>query len=211
MKTLCYIALTYFCIVILFSSCEDEKTIATPEPSYNNAYGYFPSENDYQWEYARTVTDDNDSTIVNEKLIAIYNKSDSTTTYRAGIDGRRSAKWYNMGERLVYGDSSILIDYKKLNCTEDSLLIREESILGSSGVFIQTFQLCERKYALVEGYEGKACVKTRQINKLNDGTKVIIIRYFGYGVGLVYESKISFDLNENIIETEIIQLISHTF
>lgn len=183
-------------IAILMGCKEPPPTSTPPDLPYTNAgYNYFPSEDGYQWEYWNTIKDENDSIIEQEKQIGVYSKPSTSINYTSDNQGRGYSVWYNYGERLLCCGSTILIDYKNLDCVEDSILIREESVTaGSRTVFIQTYQYCERKYRLVEGYEGTECIKTLQINKFDDGNKLVIERYFGFGIGLIYESQVTYDL-----------------
>jgi hypothetical protein len=194
---------------LFFSSFTEKPEPYIPSvPSYNTAYNYFPSEDNYQWQYLEKSTDKN-GTITNERTItAVYDK----TTNQINYSNTSYSNWYNSGSRLICCNGSILIDYKQLDCNGDSVLIREENLKnGTFNTFIRTYQFCKTETLYVKGYENRACIKTLQLNTFDDGSTLVIERYFGFGVGLIYEKKVSYDVDELIESMTTKELVSHQF
>lgn len=213
MKVNIQVILFPFLLAILaLESCKEQPILNTQEPGYNTAYNYFPSEDGYEWEYWKTTTNGNDSILEQVKLKGVYSQPSMSIYYTVDNQTSGSANWYNYGSKLVCCNGTTLIDYTKLDCAEDSILIQERSFpSGSQQVFIQLYQFCEREYPLVEGYESTASVKTLQTNTWSDGSKLVIERYFGFGIGLIYELQVSYDVGGKVDQTEIKELISHQF
>ena len=199
-------------ILLSFASCKVEPIDTTPDPSYNNAYNYYPSEDGYQWEYIERTTNDKNELTEEVALTAVYYQSDSTIEYSANDRVRSSAKWYNHGSRLMCCNNMRLLDYTKVDCIEDSTIIFEDNF-DRNGLndFIQIYQYCEPQYKLIEGYEGTKCIKTVHSIKYGEGNEDIVIRYYGFGIGLIYESKTSFDLEGKLSQTVTKELVSHKF
>jgi hypothetical protein len=206
------ILFSFLLAILALESCKEEPTIKTQEPGYYTAYNYFPSEDGYKWEYQNTTTNGNDSMLEQVILIGIYSQPSKSINYTVDNQTRGYANWYNYGSKLICCNGNTLIDYTKLECAEDSILIQERSFPSSDQqVFTQLYQFCERKYPLVEGYEGTASVKTLQTNTWSDGSQLVIERYFGFGIGLLYEIQVSYDVGGKVDQTEIKELTSHKF
>jgi len=209
MKSIDQLLLLLTLITISLCSCTTEPSYIPPEPSFNFAYSYFPSEDGYQWQYIKTTTDGTDSVLERSSLTGIYDKNQKSILYSK--NGSYS-NWYNYGSNLKCCNDMTLLDYNKLDCSEDSTLINEDKFKSNGyNTYVKIYQHCDTKNILVEGYEGTDCIKTHQINTVDDGTKLIIDRYFGFGVGLIYERQISYDVNQRISTIETKELVSHAF
>jgi hypothetical protein len=206
------ILFSFLLAILALESCKEEPTIKTQEPGYYTAYNYFPSEDGYKWEYQNTTTNGNDSILEQVILIGIYSQPSKSINYMVDNQTRGYANWYNSGSRLICCNGSILIDYKQLDCNGDSVLIREENLQnGTFNTFIRTYQFCETETLYVKGYENRDCIKTLQLNTFDDGSTLMTERYFGFGVGLMYEKQVNYDVDELIESTTTKELVSHQF
>lgn len=194
------------------SEKEKDTPFRVSPPNYNYAHGFFPSKDGYTWMYTLTQLDKNRDTLSTTALVATYDTSISSLVYQgAGVNS--SANWYNSGNRLLCCSGYKLIDYTKLDCSGDSVLIRSENNgTGTQAAFVEIYQHCDKQTLMdLPGYEDKTVIKTLQINSINTGAKLVIERYYGHGVGMLRETQRMYDLDENLTNIEIKSLQSHQF
>jgi hypothetical protein len=198
------------CIAFILG-CRDNKDVPPfPSiPSVNTNHNYFPSNDSNQWVYLQTTLNENGVIIREDTLIGYYDKSLSQINYYLGNTPRGYSIWYNLGNVLMCCNGVVLLNYNELKCTTDSVLIRKDTT--ENNISIETYQFCKSAALDLEGYESIENVKTRQTNISSNNTKLVIDRYFGYGVGLMYDKQTQYGPDGQPIQTSIKQLIKHSF
>lgn len=202
-----YLTLTAICLVCI-ASCSPSDPPTTPnlpDPGYDAFYAYFPSEDGYQWTYEEKTYDGQENLLSSTTITGTYNKDNQSIEYKNGS----YSNWYNSGSMLRCCNGAILLDYKEVNCNDDSTLISEK--YTESGTFSSVYQFCKFQTAEVENYDDIDCIKTYQKNTFTDGSELHIERYFGKNIGLIYEKQTAIDLLGRVFQVNTKVLESHEF
>lgn len=201
---------------LLFESClssgDDDEIVEQNGNPYEFAYEYFPNEHNYQWIYSLTITNGSGTDSETKTVTGTYDKSKNRIDYVHDNQSGGYANWYNRGNRLECCNGSILIDYDQLDCDKDSVIIESAySHFNNDSTFIQKIQYCKTVKLEIEGYKDIECVRTFQTNTFSDGSILEIERFFGHGIGLMYNKQTSYYIDGRINKIETRKLISHVF
>ena len=198
-------------VVLMISvlACKDKsKPMYTP-PDYSENYKYFPIKDGREWNYEITYVDSINNSRELYTELAKYNKDSSRTDYFRDGNLVSYAYWTNYDNKLGCCEGAVLVDYNQLECKSDSVLIFKK-VSGTTQIAV--FQYCEKKFLTdVPKYEGISCIKTFQRNTYKGGNTLLIINYFGYGVGLIFRQQTRFDKFGKFESQETQKLLSHNF
>ncbi len=200
--------LTLFAI----SGCKDKTVNITKAelPDFSDNYKYFPETDGHEWSYETILIDSVSGITTKLNEVAKYNPDSSRIDYYRNDQLWSYAYWTNANNQLRCCGDRVLIDYGKLACQGDSLLIYEADTKDL--IQIQIYQFCGDQFAsAVDGYTDVKCIKTYQINHFESGNTLTIVQYFGYEVGLLYRKQTSSKGNGKVLSIEIQKLTSHNF
>lgn len=179
-----HLSLLAACIFAI-SSCRKDQGQQSPNPNsakdYSQSYKYYPTTAGYRWNYEVITNDYNQGTCDTITENARYDSS-RMNYYRNGSLWSYSY-WSNSYNILGCCGDMVLLYYGDIEDNWDSILIYEKRGKDT----FRIYQYRGDAYALdVPSYQTIKCIKTRQLNKYSNGSTLEIIRYFAYGIGLVY-------------------------
>ncbi|PCJ67809.1 MAG: hypothetical protein COA58_01340 [Bacteroidetes bacterium] len=201
-------------LIVIVTGCKEKQAdsplLTQEENKYEDAHKHFPSEDGNIWIYLNTELNHNGDTTVSYTTKAVYDTADKKMIFYKDGTFLNYANWYNKNHTLYCCSNTILVRYDLLECDSDSILIDSTSN-SNAGLTTKTYQLCDRKYAAdINNYSDIPCIKTTQVNSYDDGSKLIIHRYFGYNIGLVKSVQLTYSLG-SLHSTQILELKSHQF
>ncbi len=197
-------------LLLLISACR--KNNPTPQPlstNYAESYKYYPTKNGAQWFYLAIESDSSTNPPDSFPIRAAYSADSGTMNYYRNNVLMSYSLWENQRNALGCCLNKTLINYDSINSQSDSSLIYEYNN-GLPYDWIYQFKgtnFCADNAA----YSTIPCILTKQFTKLSNDRQRIIVRYFGYQIGLLYEKEIIRDKNKRILSESILQLTSHQF
>lgn len=191
--------------LLVFQSCQ--KDTLTEAEDHSENYKYYPQRDGNEWNYHMTMNDLVSGSVDTVTETGIYMADSARTFYYRNGNVRGYTTWTNSGNQLVCCGDKVLIDYRNLNCSGDSVSIYS-SITGNANTEI--FQYCQKETPPVAApYDQVECLKTSQLTIFPDGTSLRIVSYFGHGIGWIYNRLLSFDKSGKPVFIETRKLVSH--
>lgn len=204
-------AILCMCLIFVVSIVACKKDIkefpGKKDPIENDNYNYLPLKNGNKWVYSQTVVNYNTKDSFTFETPAIYNEPLQRIDFYQDSQVNSYAYWYNEGDEMKCCAGITLVNYALIGCNGDSI-----RITNTASADIKLYQFCGDKYlSNLPNYKTIKSIRTIQTNTFSAGNKLLIERYFGYKVGLIYEKQTSIDDNGNIVKYSLLELKSHQF
>ena len=186
MKTLLF--LFGVCMILLIGACEVNNSSSNNHfnngTSVNDLYRFFPQKNGNHWFYSNVYFDSLGKQVDSFDSKSVYSQDSGVINSYTGNFYLGWMQWQTSSGAVRCCGGITLINYYNLDCNSDSILIDSKVDLPSRKIY----QYCVPVYLKnLLNYEKVKCIHTKQINTETNGRKLIIDRYYGYDVGLIYE------------------------
>jgi hypothetical protein len=205
MKT--YISYSILITLFFLFGCNKVNRPIPQVPDYSDNYRYYPTADSATWIYNVTTIDHLGDTIDEFEETRIYTDSlrrVDTYVYNQ-FKGYRT--WANIGNKLRCCVDRVLLDYYKLNCDEDSVVIDS---LTHGLTHIISHQFCKQiTLDNLEFYKDLNSVKTRTKVVYDDESYLIQITYFALDIGLLYSESYDFTSDGRLDRLVVSKLTSH--